>query len=657
MPEIVIFGIDIAKGSPRGKDPPGYAVAILKDGKLEQHRMVSLHKFLRMVWAEKPQIIAVDNVHELAADRCDLVFFLQKLPSDTKLVQVTGGEHLLPLTRLANQQGFSFDRFDPAAEALACAKLAELGIGHEVSAFEDRTIIKVSRGRSLGKGGWSQNRYRRKVHGYVRQKSREIEDYLNEQSKLKRFTFTSNVTERFGGYSKAEFVVDAPRSAIRVGSGKYGDVQVSAKSIERDSLVFKPLTTRKRDYIIVGIDPGTTTAIAVLTLAGGLRMLHSSRTISIPDVIEMIAEQGKPLIIASDVFPTPNAVEKIRRAFNAVLGSPEDVLTAEDKIEFAKPFGYSNNHERDAIAAAVSVFRKNKNKFEQIKRKLPFGIDTEEAIAQVVRGKSVDLVISELTRKEAKATEAETARERTDGDAQTIREVIRRYDDSIREMKQIHEELKNELYLKNKEIRKLEDVLSRHRTILYRQFKKEKEISVRNKEIAFLREKASDSNKRISFLNERIHKLKAVRRLEVSGRVLPVKIIEAFTKDSIVKTKELFGIKKDDIIVLKDASGGGMITAGILAELGVRAVIICNEMSHAAEEELFRLNVPVLNVKNVKIQFEKGEELAVIDPAEIQRAIDDWNKRADEHRKAAKEEWLKSLVDEYRSERRRELKG
>jgi len=71
-------------------------------------------------------------------------------------------------------------------------------------------------------------------------------------------------------------------------------VQVTARSIERDALIFKPLTTRKRDYIIVGIDPGTTTAFAVLTLDGELRKLHSSRTISIPDVIEMIAEEGRP---------------------------------------------------------------------------------------------------------------------------------------------------------------------------------------------------------------------------------------------------------------------------------------------------------------------------------------------------------------------------
>ena len=656
MPEKVIFGIDIAKGSMRSKETPGYAVVALRDGRIEHHRMISLHKFLRMAWKEKPQLIAVDNIYELASDKHDLVSFLQKLPHNTKLVQVTGGEVLEPLTRLAKQQGISFDRFDPNDEALACARLAQMGIGHEVSAFEDKTIIKVSRARSLGKGGWSQNRYRRKVHGHVRQKARDIEEHLKDLSKPGGFTYTQSVVERFGGYSRAEFFIEAPRSMLHINSGKYGDVQVSVKSIERDALAFKPLTTRKRDYIIVGIDPGTTTAIAVLTLEGELRMLHSSRTISVPDVIEMIAEQGRPLIIASDVFPTPNTVEKIRRAFNAVLGSPEDIIITEDKIEFAKPYGYSNNHERDAIAAAVSVYRKNRNKFEQIKRKIPHGVDADEAIAQVVRGKSVDAVISELTRKEVKEPEIEAVKERTDGEVIHLRESIKRYEESIQDMKRYQGELKRELDLKESKIRELEGLISRQRTEVYKQLKKDKGMMIRDKEIARLNSKISENNKRISFLNERINKLKTVRRLEISGKVLPVKIIHAFTKDSILKTQELFGIKKDDVILLKDASGGGTMTARMLADMGVRAVIICNEMSHAAEEELFKLNMPVLKAKDVNIRFDSAEELAGINPADIERAIDEWKARAEKRRMAAKEEWLESLVGEYRSERRRGVK-
>jgi uncharacterized protein len=657
MPEKVIFGIDIAKGSMRSKETPGYAVVALRDGKVEHHRMISLHKFLRMAWKEKPQLIAVDNIYELASDKHDLVSFLQKLPHNTKLVQVTGGEVLEPLTRLAKQQGISFDRFDPNDEALVCARLAQLGIGHEVSAFEDKTIIKVSRARSLGKGGWSQNRYRRKVHGHVRQRARDIEEHLNDLSKLGGFTYTQSIVERFGGYSRAEFFVDAPRSILHINSGKYGDVQVSVKNIERDALAFKPLTTRKRDYIIVGIDPGTTTAIAVLTLEGELRMLHSSRTISVPDVIEMIAEQGRPLIIASDVFPTPNTVEKIRRAFNAVLGSPEDIITTEDKIEFAKPYGYSNNHERDAIAAAVSVYRKNRNKFEQIKRKIPQGVDADEAIAQVVRGKSVDAVISELTRKEIKEPETEAVKERIDGEVIHLRESIKRYEESIQEMKRYQGELKSELDLKESKIRELEGLINRQRTEVYKQLKKDKGMMIRDKEIARLNSKISENNKRISFLNERINKLKTVRRLEISGKVLPVKIIHAFTKDSILKTQELFGIKKDDVILLKDASGGGTMTARMLSDLGVRAVIICNEMSHAAEEELFKLNMPVLKAKDVNIRFDSAEELAGINPADIESAIDEWKAKAEKRRMAAKEEWLESLVGEYRSERRRGVKS
>lgn len=657
MPEKIIFGIDIAKGSLRAKEKPGYAVAILRDGEAEHHRMVSMHKFLRMAWKEKPSLIAVDNIFELASDKHDLVSFLQKLPPSTKLVQVTGGENLLPLTKLAKEQGLSFDRFDPNAEALACAQLAQMGIGFEVSAFEDKTTIKVSRARSPGRGGWSQNRYRRKVHGHVRQKAREIGDYLNEQSKLKGFAYTQNVNERFGGYSKCEFTVEVPRSSIHIGSGKYGDVQVSVKSIERDALVFKPLKTRKRDYIIVGIDPGTTTAIAVLTLEGELRMLHSGRTISIPDVIEMIAEQGRPLIIASDVFPTPNAVEKIRRAFNAVSGSPDDVLTAEDKIEFAAPYGYSNSHERDAIAAAASAYRKNKNKFEQIKKKIPRGMDADEVIAQVVRGKSVDAVISALAKKEVHEPDIHAVPEKTGEESIHLKEQIRKYEESLKEMRKYQDELRNELVLKDNKLGKLEEFIKKQRTDAYKQIKKEQTIKIRDKEIIRLQSRLSENNKRISELNERIHKLKRVRRLEISGRVLPVKIISAFTKDSILRTKEQVGIKKDDIILLKDASGGGSITAGMLAELGVRAVIICNDMSHAAEDGLFNLNVPVLKAKDVNIQFDHVEELAVINPDDIRNAIEEWNKKTEKRKMAAKEEWLESLVDEYRSERRRGIKG
>ena len=93
------------------------------------------------------------------------------------------------------------------------------------------------------------------------------------------------------------------------------------QSIERPELQYKPLLQR-RGYIIVGLDPGTTTGIAALNLSGDLVDLISSRAMSSSDVIEWIAARGRPLVVATDVFPTPGAVEKVKRAFNAVLFSP-----------------------------------------------------------------------------------------------------------------------------------------------------------------------------------------------------------------------------------------------------------------------------------------------------------------------------------------------
>ena len=44
----------------------------------------------------------------------------------------------------------------------------------------------------------------------------------------------------------------------------------------------------EKKHLIVGVDPGTTTGMAILDLEGNLLRLHSSRTMSLKDLIHMI---------------------------------------------------------------------------------------------------------------------------------------------------------------------------------------------------------------------------------------------------------------------------------------------------------------------------------------------------------------------------------
>ena len=72
------------------------------------------------------------------------------------------------------------------------------------------------------------------------------------------------------------------------------DAQVSVRSVERDKIRYVPLKPRsqKRKFTIVGLDPGTTVGIAILSLDGDLLYLKSFRGIAPDEVVKIIAEYG-----------------------------------------------------------------------------------------------------------------------------------------------------------------------------------------------------------------------------------------------------------------------------------------------------------------------------------------------------------------------------
>ena len=206
-----VFGIDIIKGSVRSKSRrPMYALVRLEGQVIESESEVSMFRLFRLLASEQPDILAVDSLQEIAADQHELFFFLQHLPPQTRLVQVTGGERKETLSKVAARYNISFDRFDPFAEARATAQVASLGAGAEVIAFENESEVVVSRHRSPGKGGWSQNRYVRKIHGGVQRKGREIEQELIAAG----LRYEKKETRAFGGCSRVAFRVFAVRDQI-----------------------------------------------------------------------------------------------------------------------------------------------------------------------------------------------------------------------------------------------------------------------------------------------------------------------------------------------------------------------------------------------------------------------------------------------------------
>ena len=655
-----IFGVDIASGSPSGRRAPSYSLVMLDGGNVALFHMISRHKLIRLIRERQPEIVAMDNLHELARDRRELINILRRMPPTTRMVQVTGAAHPESLVKLARYHGITFDRTKPLQEAEACARLAAKGVGAVLSAFQERTWIKVSRRRSLGRGGWSQNRYTRKIHGAVMSLAREVERQLREAG----LQYTTRAVEGLGGYTRAEFVVEASREKVHIRPGYYSDAQLLVQSMERPELQYKPLS-EGRGYIIVGLDPGTTTGIAALNLSGELVDLISSRGLSSSDVIEWIAARGRSLVVATDVYPTPGSVEKVKRAFNAVLYSPGGDIPAEEKIALGKEFGYKNDHERDALAAALSAFKKYKNKFLQVEKKSPSEIDPDEVKALVVRGYSIENAIAEFVPSSAapvgqKAPSPGATKAVLDVSLEVspnvtaLRQQNQQLAEQVRTLRSYLDELRDGLAEKEVALRVVNGKLDRLRDKTAREIKRQHEIKIRDKEIERLRAILRSERKYIKKLKKTLERSKKAEIIEETRGLQKLKPLAAFTREAVQLAAEQYCLEKGDWLFLEDASGGGRSTVELLREKEIAGVVENGEMAPAVREHFLQMGIPIFSSKNVPVQM--INKMPFVRPEDVALACVAWEEEMKDRQSRLQAERLEGLFQEYRVERKKEEK-
>uniref|UniRef100_A0A7J3M2I8 DUF460 domain-containing protein n=1 Tax=Archaeoglobus fulgidus TaxID=2234 RepID=A0A7J3M2I8_ARCFL len=607
----MILGVDVIGN---GK----FAVVAI-DERSETKKVVSKAKLFRLIRDLKPKIIAVDNLSELFEDKREIIQFLKNTNSKLVVVAVDA-----PLQVIAKRFGFKLNVRNPFEEAKACALLANYDVGYEVSVFADKTRIIVSRNRRLGKGGWRQKRYSRKVHDSVRSVFREIKNILDESG----LVYTESVKEGFGGISRGEIIVDAPKCEVPITSFKTKDVQVRVESVEKEKIELIPISKTKR-YLIAGIDPGTTTAVALIDLSGNLISVKSKKDWSLADVIEFINSNGKPVIIATDKKNPPEFVNKIRASFNAILYSPKEDLSLEKKRDLTSKFSFLNDHERDALASAMDALKSYESKFRNIEKRVPMGFDVEKAKAEILKGTALrSLFEVQSAEKAEKRDEPET----------NYPELLEKKDKKIRELIEENEILKKQISELRAEVEKL-----RTRIVAISEEEREKvrrEIYVRNLEakIKELNEIIKKKDNEIAELREKLEILKKMKFLEFSGWK-EVKVIRKFTKDEIEKAE----ICEGDIVYIADASGGSRSCAELLCKKKIKAVI-SGEMSHLAQEVFDSYGIPRIKWEDVKMIV--GNEIAFVDSS-----FDEIYRRKLEEMRKKKLETIEKIFEDYKRRR------
>ncbi|OYT33657.1 hypothetical protein B6U96_14920 [Archaeoglobales archaeon ex4484_92] len=623
----VVFGVDILKGSVRGKIKPRYAVVVLDNGR-EFEKIVSRNKLFRMIREKRPEIVAVDNVYEVFKSKEDLIIFLRNTPPNVRLVQVSGKFGSLP--KLARRFGLRMNIRNPIDEAKACAYLASFGVGYEVSVFTDKTKITVTRNRSLGKGGWRQKKYGRRIHNEVRRIYREIRYKLSTLG----FDFVEETRKGFGGISKGILLVNAAKKDIPLNSFKTKDVQVKVEAIEKEKVELIPISRTQR-YTIVGVDPGATTAVAVIDLSGNLIDVSSKKSWKISDVIGFISSLGKPVVVATDKSTPPEFVQKIRALFNAVLYLPKDDISVEKKKTLTAGYKLLNDHERDALAAALDAFNNYKSKFRNIEKRVPIGIDSDRIKAEVLSGTPLRLSIIE--EKEDRVDKKQQILEIT-------KEDIERRDRIIRELKEENEILKRQISELKSEIERLKNKIVSIASEEHERIRRDNYVKNLEKEIFQLNKLLRSKEEELAKLKKEILLLRRMRYLELKGWKA-VKLLKKFSKEELERVEKEIGINPGDIVYIVDSSGGSKSLADSLCKKGIRAVIYRSEMSHLAAEIFDEYGVPRINVDEIEILA--GEDFAVINLDKFNRI---YREKLNDMRKS-KVELVEKIVEEYRKTR------
>ncbi len=623
-----IFGVDIVGGSIHGKIKPRYAVVVLENGK-ENGKVVSRSKLFRMVREKKPDILAVDNVYEVFKSKEELIKFLSDIPATTKLVQVAGKGASLP--SLAKRFGLKINIRNPFDEARACAYLASFGVGYEVSVFTDKTKITVSRNRSLGKGGWRQKKYGRRIHDAVRQVYREIRYKLVSMG----LEFVEDVRAGYGGISRGVLIVNAPKRDVPINSFKTRDVQVRVEAVEKDKIELIPLSKTLR-YTIVGVDPGATTGVAVIDLSGNLIEVTSKKGWKAGEVIEYISSLGKPVVVATDKSNPPEFVQKIKASFNAVLYAPREDISVEKKKNLTAKFKLLNDHERDALAAAIDAFNSYKNKLRNVERRVPAGMDSDRIKAEIIRGTPLRTFLcqEESSAKAEKRTHVE----------ELSKEEIERRDRIINELREENRILRKQVSELKEEVERLRKKVA---SISREEHEKiRRDLYVRNleRELYELRKLLKEKERTIKELELRIAKLRKMKLLEFKGW-REVKVLRKFTREEIERAERELSIGAGDIIYILDSSGGSRTLAESLCKKEIKAVICGSEMSHLAAEVFDEYNIPRIDVDEVEILL--GDDIAVVNAAKFEEI---YRRKMDELRQK-KVDNLERIVEEYRRTR------
>jgi hypothetical protein len=139
---------------------------------------------------------------------------------------------------------------------------------------------------------------------------------------------------------------------------------------------------------------------------------------------------------------------------------------------------------------------------------------------------------------------------------------------------------------------------------------------------------------------------------------VPLKVLDALTRDALYRLEEEAGVAKGDVIYLNRTDGWGRSIIKDLADAGVTAVIAGAERGSVPDPQLlpaFReLGIPFLT-RGATGTVVKGK-IGQVPSGELEAALQQWQEEQEQREKEKKSAMVEHIFKEYKSERGKEVR-
>ncbi|MCX8182450.1 MAG: DUF460 domain-containing protein [Candidatus Methanomethyliaceae archaeon] len=639
IPYKLVLGLD------RLPSYSGFSLVLVDQSHIiSKQEFASKEEILELVRLHKVDAVAIDNIYELGSEK-EIKSFMSYL-YNADLIQVTGSpiHGFKPLSIIGKELGITRgEKLFPLKSAEVCARAVFSGQGFVVKLFDPETRVTISRRRSFGPGGMSAGRFRRSVQGAILSLAKGIESALRSRG----IDYDLSLKRGSHGIESASFIIYAPRNQLSgiIRPIRTSSVNVRVTPIFSKSFDFAPIGTKAEQvhkrHLIVGVDPGMVSGLAVLDLNGNVIHLSSGRGISRGQITRILSSLGRALIFASDVRPPPSMVLKLSASHNAITYFPEQSLKTSEKLEIIEKLTLEQNievadsHQRDALSAAFKAFSFYKNKLEQCAshvKELGIQVNLDDIKAQVIRGMSIkDAIASSKT----PPPERQLRRRRRSSEKELI---------SVLETKLLN--IQSERDALSLKVKTLEERLE--------ELELELRLAKKKERVPTLPE-TYEMERRISALLGEIAKLRADLESEKTKNLkMTSDMVSLASGTSLIFYK--FSTLKD---ALKSCSERGIfvkkaeaLNEELKKELkrSTPKFIIAQEAS--PEGLMFELEIPVILLKD--LTFADYQDFVIVEKTSFDRAMESSRQRLAEISKEKRRK-LKTILEEYQLERMKEF--